>query len=136
MLSLLPLLSLDAHATAVSTIDLEIGCVLEVIDSHLLIYVYNNGNTASGSFYVDVFLNEPDYPVPGMFSPYYVQFPSIPPGDRTAFEVSVPGIQYSWGGGWIDVLVDSDQLVYESNENNNLDSAYYETNPQAIHFGH
>jgi subtilase family serine protease len=97
---------------------IEAGCTGTGGDPTIVLFVRNNGTSASGRFYVDVFRDEPAPPPIGSFGDQFWSFPAgLAAGARTTATFVFPG-EVGWSG-WVDALVDTDTLVTESNESNN-----------------
>src|SRR5262245_57623536 len=93
------------------------GCTGSGGNPTLVVTVRNNGSTASGAFYIDLFRDEPVAPPIGAFGEQYHQVSPLAAGAAAVWGFEFPG-EEGWAG-WVDVLVDTDQRVSESNENNN-----------------
>ena len=118
MLTLLALLASANAAPDLIVEDIFVGCTGSGGTPTLLVYVYNAGTTAAGGFYVDVFRGEPAPPPIGSYGEQYKYVPSLAAGTRRLLTFDYGYEDQLWWG-WVDVLVDTDQIVAESNETNN-----------------
>ena len=101
--------------------------------SNVTIYydVYNNGNADAGAFYVDVWPHLDSPPAQGSLGDGYTQYVGLAAVSSISDSTSVSS---SLSGGTAYAVVDADQQVDESNENNNLDSRNWPTNSLGMAF--
>lgn len=124
MLSLLALLTATADAAPDLIVeDILLGCTSSGGTPDILVRVRNVGTTASGAFYVDVFRGEPAPPPIGSFGEKYKRIPYLAAGDYELLTFNYDHADQLWRG-WVDVLVDTDEIVSESNESNNHRDEY------------
>lgn len=123
MLTLLALLAPADAAPDLVIEDISVGCTGSGGTPTLLVYVYNSGTTAAGGFYVDVFRGEPAPPPIGTVGEKYQYVSSLAAGARRLLTFNYGYADQLWTG-WVDVLVDTDQIVAESNETNNHRDEY------------
>jgi hypothetical protein len=93
-----------------------------------IVLVKNVGDQPSRGFYVDIWYHAPAAPEVGDFGDYYAWHPGLAPGQEYWVTV-VPfdtwyDVRQGWTTGWIDVIVDTDRLVAEEHEGNNVTSAF------------
>jgi hypothetical protein len=104
----------------------------------LTVDVKNAGDQASGPFYVDLWLRSPTVPVVGDYGDYYVWHGGLAAGATIRLTLVPERVRpypqpdptgwitlaQSWTPGWVDVVVDTDRLVREGHEANNVVSHY------------
>ncbi len=93
--------------------------------------VYNNGNASAGSFYVGVWPHLASTPAQGTLSDDYTSYTGLAAGDSISGSTSVSS---SISNGTAYAVVDADQQIDESNEDNNLDSWIWPTNSLGMAF--
>ncbi len=93
--------------------------------------VYNNGNADAGAFYVDVWPHLASPPAQSSLGDAYSQYAGLAAGSSISGSTSVSS---SLSGGTAYAVVDADQQVDESNEDNNLDSRNWPTSSLGMTF--
>ena len=82
--------------------------------------VYNSGNASAGAFWTDIFYNATSPPVAPAYGDDYRYTYSLPAGSSNTFTF-VTRNKAGNAESWDDyLLVDSNNLIHEQNENNNL----------------
>ena len=100
----------------ISSIDLEPG----VGDATLNLSIGNKGNGSASDFWVDIFVDPPTAPVVGDLGELYTGAGYLGAGETVdgSFQITL-----SEGSHEIYVILDTDDFIDESNENNNIASA-------------
>ena len=98
----------------------EFGCTGSGGDPVVRVTVRNAG-TAPGQAWVDVFTGLATPPEIGTLSDIYRLTDTLQPGQQQAMSFA---INNGFAEGWVDVLVDTPQIVDELDETNNADYAY------------
>ncbi|MEZ4237440.1 MAG: CARDB domain-containing protein [Myxococcota bacterium] len=99
------------------------GCTGSGGTPNLYVTVYNAGNSTASAFYVDLFRDELTPPPIGSYGEKYKQVSSLAAGTRKLLVFPYTAADQLWTG-WVDVLVDTDEWITESNEGNNHRDAY------------
>ncbi len=101
--------------------------------SNVTIYydVYNNGNADAGACYVDVWPHLDSPPAQGTISDNGTPYAGLAAGNSVSGSTSVSS---SLSGGTAYAVVDADQNIDESNEDNNLDSKNWPTSSLGMTF--
>jgi len=89
-------------------------------DSDIMqVTVVNNGTTDITSIvYLDLYMNQTIPPITGEIGDFYIQINSIPPGAPLVFEI--PAFNYTEGPLFSWIQIDTDEIVDETNEGNNV----------------
>ncbi len=98
--------------------DISTGC--DGTDTIATLHVSNLGAGHASGFYVDLFVGHQQGPLIGDIGDLYVHLPSLDAGESTTVEFAIPEDQ-PWDYPYLDAIVDTDEIVTESNENNNVD---------------
>jgi hypothetical protein len=106
-------------------IDMEVGCSPYPYQTEVRIKVKNTGSTTANYFYVDVFFDLPFAPSVGDYSDTYTLESGLQPGQVRWVTLPVPYeyVEYRHNT-WVDVVLDTNRWVPESNEFDNVYSAY------------
>jgi hypothetical protein len=110
--------------------ELSLYCVMATADE-VHVIVQNLGDTDSRGFYIDIFLDLPAPPTYGMWG-HWVWVPGVRAGDAESAFLTIPGIA-QWPGGWVDVIVDSDQRVAENSDDDNIYSMFEDEGSVHVH---
>lgn len=103
--------------------DISLGCTGSGGTPDILVRIRNVGTTASGAFYVDLFRDEPAPPPIGSIGEKYARVSSLAAGASKLLTFNYGYADQLWTG-WVDALVDTDELITESNESNNHRDEY------------
>jgi hypothetical protein len=115
----------SAHADAEAVCDLAPAVVSEEFSDLVFIKVVNLGTARCAGFWLDVWVDAPAAPWFGDYGDFFHYFPNgLEPGGQTAVTMYIPGSNTRTDRFWIDMLVDTDQWVSESDEGNNLWSVW------------
>jgi len=106
--------------------NLEITEFDAVSDGYYTLYtieITNTGGADSGSFYVDLFLDQWSTPVVGDDGDYWGEVDNLEPGESVSWEPELDfgpyHYSYYYWNSWL--FADSYDMVYESNEDDNIE---------------